>query len=116
MSPPPQISPVAAGLRSASGMLLGGGPMLLAHVLLDRVAGNDAVAASHRPAVLQPGSRGYVFMLVLCALAMAALGSYRAAITHQQRRRLAMQTCALAMPGVLLARLAGVMLLSDATL
>ena len=112
MSPPPQISPAAAAARAASGMLLCGGPMLLAQLILERIVDNDAEASS-RVGALRSSSRVYVSMLVLGALAMAALGSWRAAITHQQRGRLALQSCALVIPGMLLARLAGVTLLAE---
>lgn len=99
MSPPPQISPVAAALRSGSGMLLSAGPLLLGGLLYDHVMGGAAWHA-------------YVLLVLLSAVALCCLGSLRASITHQKRAQLAMQTCALVVPGLLLARLVGGMLLA----
>ena len=112
MSPPPQISPGAAATRSACGILFGGMPMLLAAAGLARSFG-DAPADSRRIAALWPTSHSYLLLVALGLLMLGCLGSWRAGITHQQRRRLALQTCGLLVPGMFLARAAGCTLFAD---
>ena len=101
MSPPPPISPVAAAMRAGGGMLLGAAPLLLAWTALDHIL-DSATSQSYL----------YLLVMLLGALALGYVGSLRAAITHQKRTQLALQTSALVVPGVLLARLAGAVLLA----
>ena len=56
----------------------------------------------------------HLVLLSLAMLALSYLGWLRASITHQEKRKLALQTCACVLPCVLLARAMGGLLLADA--
>jgi len=114
MSPPSGIPPLAAAARLGGGMLFSGGVVLLATAAL----GSPGRSGSGVEAAPSSGwwhcSSAYLAVLGLAVVALCTIGSLRASITTQQRRRLALQTCASAMPAVLLGRVAGSMLLSGA--
>ena len=105
MAPPAGISPLAAGLRSAGGMLLSGALLLGALAFFSFDTERDHHA--RRAPSLFAMSRPYVLVLLLGIAALCYLGTLRAAITHQERKRLALQTCAIALVCAGLARLAG---------
>ena len=102
MAPPPAISPLAAGARIGGGMLVGGCAPLLAAALLGGTIGGNGFFVT---------APAYLLVLCVAAVALGALGYARAAITHQQKQKLALQTLALALPAVCLARLAGTYML-----
>jgi len=105
MSPPPAISPVAAAVRVGAGNLLAGLPLLAVAALFMSDAPPAAPASAS--GALVHCSTGYMLLLALAAVALCYLGSLRANITHQERSKLAVQTAAIAVPCVLLARAAG---------
>ena len=111
MSPPPALTALSAASRVAGGMLACGGSLLVASVMLDR-----ALSEPHRGASSSflGCSTPYLVLLSLAMLALSYLGWLRASITHQEKRKLALQTCACVLPCVLLARAMGGLLLADA--
>ena len=112
MSPPALISPHASALRIGGSMLASGAMLQLVGWMLE--AGMRAPSPSgRRPPSFWPASNAVYLPLLLGCLGLLYLGSLRASITHQMRRKLAMQTCAVAVPCVVLARWAGGVLLAD---
>ena len=112
MSPPALISPHASALRIGGSMLASGAMLQLVGWMLE--AGMRAPSPSgRRPPSFWPASNAVYLPLLLGGLGLLYLGSLRASITHQMRRKLAMQTCAVAVPCVVLARWAGGVLLAD---
>ena len=99
MSPPAAISAASAALRILSGSLVCGGALPLVAALFNRVVAD--------------GTTTYLLTVAVAAVALSYLGSLRAVITHQARRRLALQTLTLAVPVLLLARTAGGLLLAQ---
>jgi len=102
MAPPPAVTALAAGTRVGGSMAVCGGALPLVALLIHRasLASDAETLAPHT----------YSGILCLAAAALAYVGTLRAAITHQAKARLAMQTAALALPTVLLAWAAGSML------
>lgn len=121
MAPPPAVSALAASVRISGGMLLSGVPLLLLVAACSDSTPDGLRSSSHAappPSALDAFlhcSPSYMLLLLAAALALCYLGSVRATITHQERRLLALQTCALALPCVVLARGAGSMLLRGAS-
>ena len=112
MSPPSLISPLASAGRIGGSMLASGGALLLIGWLLE--AGLRAPSTSgRRSPSFWPASSSVYFLLLVGCVGLLYSGSLRASITHQQRRKLALQTCAVALPCVVLARWAGGVLLAD---
>ena len=112
MSPPPALTALSAASRVAGGMLACGGSLLVSSVMLDRALSEPP----HRGASSSflGCSTPYLVLLGLAMLALSYLGWLRASITHQEKRKLALQTCACVLPCVLLARAMGGLLLADA--
>ena len=114
MAPPPAIGAMAASVRITGGTLLSGVPLLLL------AAWPAGTLTADRPSVASPVdaflhcSASYLLLLSAAALALCYLGSVRATITHQEGRKLALQTCALAFPCVVIARAVGSALLREA--
>jgi len=99
MAPPPSVSALAAGARVCASTVVCGIVPPLGAMLAHRAS---QVADS---APLEPST--YALLLALTAVALGYLGVLRAAITHQAKTRLAMQYLGLALPTVVLARVAG---------
>ena len=99
MAPPPSVSALAAGARVCASTVVCGFVPPLGAMLAHRAS---QVADS---APLAPST--YALLLALAAVALGYLGVQRAAITHQGKTRLAMQYLGLALPTVVLARVAG---------
>lgn len=99
MSPPPAMSPSTAGVRVGGSAAVCGGALPLVTMVLHRAS------QSMDDESLSPFA--HLLLLGLAAVALGYLGSLRAAITHQGKSRLALQTVGLALPCVLIARLAG---------
>lgn len=101
MSPPAAIGAFSAGARICGGSIVCGGALPLVAALLVRFErfASDPTAA-------------YLVLVAVAACALAYLGNLRAAITHNSRKRLSLQTLVLAVPVVVLARVAGGLLLS----
>jgi hypothetical protein len=91
MSPPVAMGAVSAAARSFGSALVCGGALPLVAFVLHRVW----------------PSMTYVAVVASAIAALCYLGSARASITHQGRRRLSLQTIAVAFPALLLARVAG---------
>ena len=93
MSPPATVSAASAAARICAGSLVCGGAIPLVACLLDRVAMGAAAA--------------HPFLVAVAIAALGYLGSVRASITHQGRKRLALQTLGLSLPVLVVARVAG---------
>ena len=96
MSPPPALTALSAASRVAGGMLACGGSLLVSSVMLDRALSEPP----HRGASSSflGCSTPYLVLLSLAMLALSYLGWLRASITHQEKRKLALQTCACVLP------------------
>lgn len=92
MPPPSSLGAMEISILVLAGSLLFGCALPLAHLLLE--------------STLSDSLRMFVLWSI-ASLLLAALGALRASCTHQGRRRLALQTAMLALPCILLARLAG---------
>ena len=103
MSPPSAVSALSAALRYGLALLVCGGALPLVGALLDRTSATDATSSSSF-------TPSYAVVVCLAVAALGYLGWLRAGITHQGRKSLALQTAAMALPVVLLARFAGAML------
>ncbi len=93
MAPPPAITPLSGALRRGGGTVVCGSAVALVSTLV------SSFGASPR--------LGYLAAVAVALPSLLYLGASRASLTHQRRRALAAQTCALALPCVLIARLAG---------
>mmetsp|Transcript_28712 Transcript_28712/g.73643 ORF Transcript_28712/g.73643 Transcript_28712/m.73643 type:complete len:145 (+) Transcript_28712:154-588(+) len=102
MSPPPAITAFAAGARLGGSALVCGGALPLVAMLAHR--------ASQATDTTPMAGQTYWLVLALAVLALAYIGSLRASITHQARVKLSVQTAALALPCILLVRLAATFL------
>ena len=92
MAPPPPMSAGAAAVRIGVATLVCGSSLPLGAALLTRHLERESA---------------HLATLAIAATALCYVGSMRATITHQDKRRLALQTLALGVPCVLFASLAG---------
>jgi len=92
MAPPSEISEWQAASRVGGGVLVCGGTLPLCFALFS---------------LSRPGPAAFSLLLGVALAGLAYLGALRASITHQDKRRLALQTAALVLPCTLLPHLAG---------
>lgn len=92
MSPPPTIGAIETASRISGGCLIAGGALPLVSAVADRAF---------------RGNNSYLLLLILGLAALAYVGTLRAAITHQGKRRLALQTVAAATPCLIVAHIIG---------
>lgn len=97
MPPPPELNAWQAATKMGGGVLVCGGTLPLCYALFS--------LSRHGPAA-------FALMLGVAMASLAYLGGLRASITHQSKRQLALQTCALVLPCTVLPHLAAVYLSS----
>ena len=105
MPPPAAMAASSAALRVGASALVCGGALPLVGALLSRRQHAEEQADAFASPLASHSTTLFVGAAALCYL-----GSLRANITHQGRRRLALQTCALGVPMVVLARVGGYIL------
>mmetsp|Transcript_1743 Transcript_1743/g.3433 ORF Transcript_1743/g.3433 Transcript_1743/m.3433 type:complete len:284 (+) Transcript_1743:84-935(+) len=97
MAPPPELSALQAAAKVGSGVLVCGWMLPLCYALF---------------CLSRPGPAVFPLALGVAAAGLAYLGVLRASITHQDRRKLGLQTSALVLPCCALPHLAGAYLSS----
>ena len=107
--PPPTMTALSAAAQFCVPLVICGGALLL----LAQLAARASPPASASPSTTGLPPNQLLGLVSLALVALAYLGSLRAAITHQGRTTLGLQTVTIALPSALLAYLVGAHLLSS---